>query len=455
VRRIISLLSCVLMLATTFGFQASAQQKSYIPVVLISIDGLKPDYVLEADKHGLKIPNLRRLVKEGAFATTVTGNMPTVTYPSHTTMVTGVSPSKHGIYTNSPFDPFGKNQGGWNWYAEDIKVPTLWEVVGNAGMISSNVDWPVTVGAKIKYNIVQIWRASTADDHKLLRALSTKGLLEETEKVLGQYPFGYNYVIESDGQRARFSAYVLEHKKPHFHTAYFSVLDEEQHANGPYTKKVFETLEAVDAMIGTVWQGALKAGNGRAYVCVVSDHGFSRIDKDIRLNFALRDAGLLQLDEKGALKTWRAIAWNSGGSTAIVLNDKNDNEARNKIREILNKLTADASSGVLKFFEGEELKKTGGYGDVPAVAFIVGSKPGYYFSGSFESPITQTRRIGGGHGFLPELTEMDSAFFISGPGIQANRNLGRMDMRDIAPTLAGLLKVKLPNAEGHDVLKQK
>jgi predicted AlkP superfamily pyrophosphatase or phosphodiesterase len=455
VRRIISMLSCFFVLAATFLFPASAQQSSYVPVVLISIDGLKPDYVLEADKHGLKIPNLRRLVKEGAFATTVTGNMPTVTYPSHTTMVTGVSPAKHGIYTNSPFDPFSKNQGGWNWYAEDIKVPTLWEVVNQAGMISSNVDWPVTVGANIKFNIVQIWRASTAEDHKLLRALSTKGLLDETEKVLGQYPYGYNYVIESDGQRAKFSAYILEHKKPNFHTAYFSVLDEEQHAHGPYTKKVYETLEAVDAMVGAVWQGALKAGKGRAYLCVVSDHGFSRIDKEIRLNAALREAGLIQLDEKGALKSYRAIAWNSGGSTALVLKDKNDDEARNKIREIVTKLTADASSGVLKFYEGEELKKTGGYGESPSVAFIVGSKPGYYFGGSFEGPITRPRAVGGGHGFLPELPEMDSAFFISGPGIQANRNLGRMDMRDIAPTLAALLKVKMPQAEGRDVLKQK
>lgn len=454
-RRIISVLSCFLLLAMSVGIKASAQQRPYIPVVLISVDGLKPDYVLEADKHGLKIPNLRRLVKEGAFATTVTGNMPTVTYPSHTTMVTGVSPSKHGIYTNSPFDPFGKNQGGWNWYAEDIKVPTLWEVVNQAGMSSSNVDWPVTVGANIKYNIVQIWRASTAEDHKLLRALTTKGLLEESEKVLGEYPYGYNYTIDSDGQRARFSAYILEHKKPNFHTAYFSVLDEEQHANGPYTKKVFETLEAIDAMIGTVWQGALRAGNGRAYLCVVSDHGFSRIDKEIRLNFALREAGLLQLDEKGALKSFRAIAWNSGGSTAVVLKDKNDSEARQKIREILVKLTADGSSGVLKFFEGEELKKTGGYGEQPSVAFIVGSKPGYYFGGGFEGPIIRPRGIGGGHGFLPELAEMDSAFFISGPGIQASRNLGRMDMRDIAPTLAALLKVKLTRAEGRDVLNIK
>jgi predicted AlkP superfamily pyrophosphatase or phosphodiesterase len=448
--------SLFLLLAAPLSFQVAARQKPYLPVVLISVDGLKPDYVLEADKHGLRIPNLRRLVGEGAFATNVTGNMPTVTYPSHTTMVTGVSPSKHGIYTNSPFDPFSKNQGGWNWYAEDIKVQTLWEAVEKSGLTASNVDWPVTVGAKIKYNIVQIWRASTPDDHKLLRALSTKGLIDEAEAGLGrQYPYGYNYTIESDGMRARFSAYILERKKPDFHTAYFSVLDEEQHANGPYAKKVFETLEAVDAMIGTVWQAALKAGNGRAYICVVSDHGFSRIDKEIRLNFALREAGLLELDEKGALKSYRAIAWNAGGSTAIVLKDQNDEEARNKIREILNKLTADTSSGVLKFFEGDELKKTGGYGENPPVAFIVGSKPGYYFGGSFEGAMMRARSPGGGHGFLPELAEMDSAFLIAGPGITANHKLGRMDMRDIAPTLAALLKVKLPDAEGRDVLKQK
>src|SRR2546422_2926237 len=83
---------------------AAAEPHAPAPVVLISIDGLKPDYVLEADRHGLKIPNLRRLVAEGAHASGVKGVVPTVTYPAHTTMVTGVSPAKHGILTNNPFD---------------------------------------------------------------------------------------------------------------------------------------------------------------------------------------------------------------------------------------------------------------------------------------------------------------------------------------------------------------
>jgi hypothetical protein len=103
------------------------------------------------------------------LASAVTGVLPTVTYPSHTTLVTGVAPATHGILNNSPFDPLHRNQDGWMWYAEDIKAETLWAAARKAGFVSSSVDWPVTVGAPIAFNIVQYWRATTEDDHKLLR----------------------------------------------------------------------------------------------------------------------------------------------------------------------------------------------------------------------------------------------------------------------------------------------
>ena len=115
--RKIVLASVLLILIVPMWFVSEAQNAPALPMVLISIDGLKPDYVLDADKQGLKIPNLRRLVAEGAHATGVTGVLPTVTYPSHTTMVTGVAPAKHGVIANSPFDPFSKNLNGWYWYA--------------------------------------------------------------------------------------------------------------------------------------------------------------------------------------------------------------------------------------------------------------------------------------------------------------------------------------------------
>ena len=91
-----------LAIASTWGF---AQNKASHVLVLISVDGMRPDYVTAADAHGAKVPNLRRFIKEGTYADGVVGIVPTVTYPSHTTLVTGVWPSKHGIWANTTFDP--------------------------------------------------------------------------------------------------------------------------------------------------------------------------------------------------------------------------------------------------------------------------------------------------------------------------------------------------------------
>ena len=82
-------------------------------VVLLSIDGLRPDYITDAPRHGLKVPNLRRVMEEGVWARSVTGVLPTVTYPSHSTLLTGVAPALHGIISNQTFDPLRKNFGGW------------------------------------------------------------------------------------------------------------------------------------------------------------------------------------------------------------------------------------------------------------------------------------------------------------------------------------------------------
>src|SRR5262250_2608679 len=105
------MLTALFLLAAYGYWSQTSRQLLQAPVVMISTDGLKPDYVLHADKHGLKIPHLRRFLKEGAFAEGVKGVLPTVTYPSHTTLVTGASPPRHGILANTPFDPLGKNWG--------------------------------------------------------------------------------------------------------------------------------------------------------------------------------------------------------------------------------------------------------------------------------------------------------------------------------------------------------
>src|SRR5262249_36056617 len=181
-------------------------------VVMISVDGLRPDYVTAADARGAKVPALRRFLTEGSFAEGVEGVIPTVTYPSHTTLVTGVSPAKHGIFGNQTFDPLRENQGGWYWYAEDIRVATLWDAAARAGWTTAAVQWPATLGARITWNIPEFWRAGTPDDNKPLRATATPGLLAELEADLGPFPRGFG--IEADERRGRFAERILEKKRP-------------------------------------------------------------------------------------------------------------------------------------------------------------------------------------------------------------------------------------------------
>ena len=433
------------MLATVVFFPSLAQSQDSRPVVLISIDGLHPDYVISADKHGLKIPNLRRLLREGTHATGVKGVIPTVTYPSHATLVTGVSPSTHGIYSNTTFDPLQKNQGGWYWYVSDLKVPTLWDVAAERGLTTGSVHWPVSVGARIDWNIPQYWRTGTPDDRKLVEALSTKGLLQSLEKDLGAYADGIDESITGDENRARFVVQLLKAKKPAFMLAYFTALDHEQHEKGPWTPAAFAILERIDKIVGDVWQ----ASGSRAVVALVSDHGFSAIEKSLNPGVAFAEEGLITLGSDGKPASWLAMPWISGGSAAIVIADSAPPATRERVRDVLRRLASVSGNGIDTILDVAALKAGGGY---PTAAFHVGMKHGYTVGGAFKGELITPTSGRGTHGYLNNARELHSSFFIAGPGIPSGKALGEIDMRDIAPTLAAILGVRLPLAQGRNLL---
>jgi predicted AlkP superfamily pyrophosphatase or phosphodiesterase len=422
-----------------------------LSLVLLSIDGLRPDYVLEADRYGLKIPHLRQLVRDGAYATGVRGVLPTVTFPSHTTIVTGVPPVRHGIFANTTFDPMMRNLDGWQWYAEDITVPTLWDVATQAGFVTSNVEWPATAGARITYNLPSYWRAKTPDDQKLYRLLATPGLLPEVEAAVGPYPPSYEWTVAFDVRRAAVSGYLIAKKKPRLHLAYFAALDEEEHDSGPFSAKSLAVLERIDDLVGQLRAAADQ--NGPSVFAVVSDHGFNATTREVHLNEALREEGLILLDGRGRVTAWRASAWMAGGSAAVMLEDAADAQARQSVQRMLDRLAADPDSGVARVLTQAEAVAAGGY---PDAAFVVGLKPGFRMGSSLEPPVVRGGDLRGAHGMLPEDPAMDASFFIAGPGIPANHSLGRIDMLDIAPTLAARLRLDsgLLRAEGRDRLAQ-
>ena len=432
------------------GSVSLGQEKASPLLVMISIDGLRPDYVTAADAHGAKVPNLQRFMKEGAYAEGVTGVVPTVTYPSHTTLVTGVWPATHGIWANTTFDPLQKNYQGWYWYSEDIRVATLWDVAAQAGRTTASIQWPVTVGAKITWNIPEFWRAGTADDAKLIRAVSTRGLLEEAAAEIGEYRGGIDASAEGDEVRGKYAIWILEKKRPGLLTLHLTALDHIEHETGVFSAEDLATLERLDGIIGKVREAAERVAPGRAIVAVVSDHGFANYDQQLNLFAAFREAKLFAANGEGKITDWRAMPWVTGGSAAVVLKDAQDKATFGEVRELLAKLAADPANGIDRVLNSEELHRRGGY---PNASFFVGLKPGWRTGVAMTGPVVARVKPGGTHGQLPDVPELRAAFFVVGPGIAAGRDLGLIDMRDVAPTLAKEAGLVLKGTEGKAVLR--
>ncbi len=418
------------------------------PVLMISIDGLRPADVLDAAARGISVPNLAAVVRDGAFASGVRDALPSVTYPNHTTLVTGVWPAIHDVASNTVFDPLKKNMEGWYWYAQDIKAPTLWGAVHRQGGVVASLGWPVTVGqGAIDENVPEYWRAYyPPEDGKLLAALSTPGLPKalhdragiEMSQLVSTEP-------ETDDVKARAAAAIISLYHPRFFTLHLSSLDEEQHLHGPGSPEAKAALARIDTAVGALVREARQA-EPDLVVAIVSDHGFAPVEHDIDIGTAFVAEGLMRLDEKGKPVAWDAAPWVSGGSCAVVLARRDDPALRAKVAGLLARLAADPNSGVGAVIDRQGIAARGG---APDADFYIDAKIGYEFGGALTGPLVAPGRLKGMHGYFPSHPEMRSTFFIAGPNLPLHGALGEIDMIDIAPTVAKILGVDLSSATGH------
>jgi predicted AlkP superfamily pyrophosphatase or phosphodiesterase len=423
-------------------------QKSKPPVLMVSIDGMRPDYVTQADAHKLKVPVLRRFMQEGTYAEGVMGVVPTLTFPGHATLVTGVWPREHGIYNNVRFDPFSKNKEEWYWFGSDFKVPTLWQAAAAAGVSTASVFWPTTVNAKGIDYLVPAYPARTRDDSHLLEAIARPdGYLETLEKQVG--PF---YIFDSgtpfDELLTKISIALIRDKKPGFMTVHLVSLDYYEHMTGPFSPESDAALEAIDQMVGKLVE-AERANDPRAIVVVVSDHGFAATHARVNLLIPFVQAGLIHLKRTGphdvpAVASWKGAMWNAGGSAYILLHDPNDQETLQKVKALLEGLQQNPLYGISRILMHDQIVERGGD---PNAAFLVEWEPGFSGGEALEGDVVNAIPRTGTHGYLPDRPELQSSYFVLGAGIAAHCDAGTIDMRQIAPTVAGFLGATLPDAK--------
>jgi predicted AlkP superfamily pyrophosphatase or phosphodiesterase len=418
---------------------AAAHAAAKPHVLMVSIDGMRPDYVTHAAEHHVNVPTLARFMVEGAYADGVVGVFPTMTYPSHTTLVTGVWPARHGIYNNNQFRPLDPASKDTYHLASEVKAEELWQAAQQAGLTTASIGWPVT-----GENPYITWNAGGA-------AESEEGG-EQVDRTAHLRSLGLSGSGggDKDAKRAAWAIDIIRLHHPNFITVHLGLTDEEQHAHGPFSPEADKALEAIDGELAQLIHAELSV-DPKATIVVVSDHGFVAVNWKLNLSAYFAQNGLIHTsstdpnDRHPKVISWDAAVWESGGSAAIMLHNPNDKAMYDKVYALLKKAQADPSMGIKRVLTRDEFLKDGAN---PEASFFIDLQPGFKMGNNLGGKVVQSTPGMGTHGYLPDQEpQVRAAFFVMGPDIARGKDLGIVDMRQIAPTVAQLLGVSLPAAK--------
>jgi predicted AlkP superfamily pyrophosphatase or phosphodiesterase len=401
-------------------------------LVVLSVDGMRPDFYRRPQEFGLKIPNLLELVKGGASADAVESIYPTTTYPAHATLVTGAPPCAHGIYSHlASLDPTEKTRP-WCWFARALRVPTLWDVVRATGRKAGAVSWPVSAGAAIHYNIPEIWDPATADPHRDFATParhSTPGLFPEVLKVLQPMLAS----ATPDRLRSAAALYLWGRYRPDLLLVHFVHYDQLAHQFGPTSPQALGAIERADDEVGRFREVFLEAE--ATTLVVLSDHGFAPVEKEAAPLSVLAEEGLFDREADGTPRLGKLGAVHAGGSFAVYWLEEPSASDRASLQRAVKRLVeAGTVKEVLDRARLESLSAD------PDAELSIDAAPGVYFSDRFKGPLVRdSLKDRGTHGQLPTRPGLEASFIVAGPDISGGRNLGRIALTQVAPTLARLL----------------
>ena len=413
-----------------FAFNVHAEKEKH--VILITIDGFRPDFYFEKEWH---TPNLHKMVQEGTYAFGVNSVFPSITYPSHTTIVTGVQPAEHGIFYNSMFEPDSVT-GKIYWNFHQITATTLWQAVTNVGLKASSINWPASAEAPVRYNIPDI--GSRRDD--MIKYSAPAGFLDTLNNQLFHRKEIADIDLGKDQNSAEIAAWVIKKDKPNFMTVHLFSVDHFEHREGRHGKMVEEAIADADEGVGIIRQAIQEAGMAdNTLLIVTGDHGFLDVSINIHPNVWLAKAGLLD-NTNGQ---WKARFHAAGGSTFLFLKDINDTETLQKVKSMLKNLPAEESKYIRVITTAEAQK----IGADPNASLELSGLNGASFGNEYTGKAVRTGK-GGTHGYYPDCREIQTGFICVGKSVQNNYEIKEMNLRDITAIVAQYLEIQMPSCKG-------
>jgi len=371
---------------------------------------------------------------------------PALTYPAHATLVTGALPVHHGIFDNEPFEAT-QPTGRWMWEASRLRVPALWDHVRRQGGTTASIAWPVTVGAGIDWNVPDVWAPEHPASIEPTRAATTpRGLFEELEREATGRLSDETFSLDSLGREdvvGAMAAYLFERYRPALMLVHVIGLDHVRHRLGRDNPRARRAVAAADRAIARIVESVERLDLiERTTFVVTGDHGSIDVHTALLPNVWLRDAGLVPEGPRAG--SWGASFQASGGSAFLHMQDGPSNGER--IASVSAMLRA-LPHGVRTLFRIVDRSELDRLGADPNAALALAAEPGVVFSAAREGPSTQAAH-GAGHGYHPDTPDMMTGFVAAGAGVRSGAVVPLFPIEHIAPFIAALLGVELPDADG-------
>jgi predicted AlkP superfamily pyrophosphatase or phosphodiesterase len=421
-------------------------------VILLSIDGLGAGYI---DDPALDLPALRGLAARGARAGRLAAVFPTVTWPCHTSLVTGVTPARHGVLGNQVFD---RDRGVPVEHFGDrteapVRAETLWDRLHARGERVASVCWPKTRGvAAIPDNIPEFYEQELFERYAsqpLWRELARRGLpVERYAAWSAAHPLG----PMQDWLTLEAARHLLETRPPRLLLLHFLTLDSFQHDHGVGSPEARWALAHMDALLGRLLDTLAALGRLETTALLVfGDHGFAEVQRVHHLNHLLREEGLLQVDARGEVTRRLAWAAGNGGAAHVYALDGAPRGTVARLRERFGAIPGVEVIGPERFPDlGLPAPGPGCHqGDL-----VLAAEDGVFFTGHpTEEAAARAPVYRGAHGHLPALPRLGAELVMAGPGVRQGVRLAEVSMLAVAPTAARLLGVELPGAEAAPLLE--
>jgi predicted AlkP superfamily pyrophosphatase or phosphodiesterase len=378
--------------------QAASSAAQQPLLLLISIDGLRSDMI----DRGIA-PNLSRLVREGVRAQWMTPSYPSLTFPNHYTLVTGLRPDHHGIVHNSMTDPAlgtfrlsdrdAVGNGRW-WGGEPI-----WVGAEKAGLHAATWAWP---GSEAAIQGVRPSRHQAFDEHIAPNARVDQAL-----------------------------SWLDDRAAPHpqLLTLYFEQVDEAGHDFGPQSAQYARAVEQVDAAIGHLLDGLARRGQlDRTNLIVVSDHGMATVPAQ----------QVLIVEDMVSMQEAEVVSY--GQSVGIA--PRPGQQARVEARLL-------GAHPQYDCWRKAALPARWHYGSNPRIPPIVCQLHEGWDALPAERAAEKPRTgLRGSHGYDPALPSMRAVFIARGPAFRQGATLAPFDNVDVYPLLTRLLGIPAAPNDG-------